>query len=156
MIDKAPLNFRWIGFILKLFPNSKIINCERDMMDICWSNYKNLFSSKKMNYSYTFKNISSFAKMYLDLISFWNKKFPNKIYNLNYEKLINKSDYEAKKLLEYCELEWDENCLNFYKNKKTVSTASVAQVRNPIYKTSIKNWENYSKELASLKNMLEI
>ncbi len=156
MIDKAPLNFRWIGFILKLFPNSKIINCERDMMDICWSNYKNLFSSKKMNYSYTFKNISSFAKMYLDLISFWNKKFPNKIYNLNYEKLINKSDYEAKKLLEYCELEWDENCLNFYKNKKTVSTASVAQVRNPIYKTSIKNWENYSKELGSLKDMLQI
>ena len=94
--------------------------------------------------------------MYLDLINFWNKKFPNKIYNLNYEKLINKSDHEAKKLLEYCELEWDENCLNFYKNKKTVSTASVAQVRNPIYKTSIKNWENYSKELGSLKNMLEI
>ena len=78
LTDKAPLNFRWVGFIFKLFPNSKIINCKRDIMDMCWSNYKNLFTSNKMNYCYDFKNLSSFTKMYLDLIDFWNNKYQNK------------------------------------------------------------------------------
>ncbi len=155
LTDKAPLNFRWVGFIFKLFPGSKIINCKRDAMDICWSNYKNLFTSNKMNYCYDFKNLSSFTKMYLDLMNFWNGKYQNKIFNIDYEALVNNPEYEVRKLLEYCELEWDTKCLNFYKQKNIVSTASVAQVRNPIYKSSVKSWENHSENLENLKNLID-
>ena len=154
LTDKAPLNFRWVGFIIKLFPNSKIINCKRDGMDVCWSNYKNLFSSSKMNYCYNFENLSSYAKMYLDLMNFWDEKYPNKIFNLNYEYLVEKPEENIKKLLEYCDLKWDQNCLDFYKKKNIVSTASVAQVRNPIYKSSINSWKNYSRSLENLRKLL--
>ena len=154
LTDKAPLNFRWVGFIFKLFPNSKIINCKRDIMDVCWSNYKNLFSSNKMNFCYDFKNLSSFTKLYLDLMDFWNKKYKNKIFNINYEDLVSRPKDEVVRLLDYCGLEWDTKCLNFYKQKNIVSTASVAQVRNPIYKSSIKSWKNHSKNLKELKDLL--
>ena len=156
LVDKAPLNFKWIGFILKALPNSKIIHCNRDPMDICWSNYKNFFSSKKLNFSYNFRNLGEYYKLYFDLMQFWNTLYKDKIYNFSYESLINNTEEETKKLINYCELEWDENCLNFYKNKKNVSTASLAQVRKPIYKSSIKSWHNYSKELDELKKILNL
>ena len=87
-------------------------------------------------------------------MQFWNTLYKDKIYNFSYESLINNTEEETKKLINYCELEWDENCLNFYKNKKNVSTASLAQVRKPIYKSSVKSWQNYSKELGELKKIL--
>jgi Tfp pilus assembly protein PilF len=154
LIDKAPLNFKWIGVIKLLFPNSKIIHCSRNPMDICWSNYKNTFSSKHMNYTYDFNNLASFYKMYDELIKFWIKKFDKNIFNMVYESLISNKEIETKKILKFCELDWDENCLDFHKNKKTVSTASLAQVRQPIYKSSVEKWKNYSKNLQILKKLL--
>ena len=74
--------------------------------------------------------------------------------SLDYEKMINDSENEIKKLIEFCDIGWDENCISFYKNKKTVSTASLAQVRSPIYKTSLKKWKNYSKNLSILQKLL--
>ena len=138
--DKAPLNFRWIGFIKILFPNSKIIHCMREPMDICFSNYKNAFSANSLGFSYNLNNLGNFFNLYKDLMQFWNEIFKDDIYNLNYEKLINNQQSETKKLLEYCELEWDVNCMRPHKNKKSVATASISQVRSPIYKTSIKKW----------------
>ena len=155
LIDKAPLNFKWIGFIMAIFPNSKIIHCSRNPMDICWSNYKNTFSSKSMNYSYDFNDLANFYKIYDDLMNFWINKFNNKIFNLVYEDLIIDKELETKKLLTFCGLDWDKNCLNFHNNKKTVSTASLAQVRQPIYNSSVKKWENYSKELEFLRKKLD-
>ena len=85
---------------------------------------------------------------------YWNDMFPNEIYNLSYEKIINNQEDETKNLLNFCELEWDQNCLSPHKNKKTVATASLAQVRSPIYKSSIKKWENYADELSELKKLI--
>ena len=155
LIDKAPLNFKWIGFITTIFPNSKIIHCTRNPIDICWSNYKNTFSSKLMNYTYDFNDLTNFYKLYDDLMKFWFKKFNNKIFNLDYENLIANKEIETKKLLEFCDLKWDDNCLNFHKNVRSVSTASLAQVRQPLYKTSIEKWKKYSKNLAVLKKQLD-
>tara|TARA_B100000686_G_scaffold251104_1_gene261454 strand:- start:337 stop:1902 length:1566 start_codon:yes stop_codon:yes gene_type:complete len=154
VIDKAPLNFKWVGLILKIMPDSKIIHCRRDPMDICWSNYKNFFSSKKLNFSYKFENLAKYYSLYSDIMNFWSEKFKNKIYNLDYEKMVKNSEEEIKKMVKYCDIEWDENCLSFYKNKKSVSTASLAQVRSPIYKSSIKKWEYYSEDLQLLKKLL--
>jgi hypothetical protein len=154
LTDKAPLNFQWIGFILKIFPGSKIINCERDAMDTCWSNYKNHFVSKDLNFTYNFTNLGNFYKFYQNLMNYWKMKFNDKIHNIKYEDLIQNNKIEIEKLLKFCELDWDEKCLEFYKNKRKVSTASMAQVRSPVYKSSIEKWKLYSKFLDKLKKII--
>ena len=155
IIDKAPLNFKWIGFLLTAFPNCKIIHSNRNAMDVCWSNYKNFFTSPRLNFCYNLKNLGKFYLLYKDLMSFWNNLFKNKIYNINYENLIKEQKKQTEDLLNFCGLDWDENCMAFYKNKKTVATASLVQVRSPIYKSSIEKWKNYSKELSGLLNILK-
>ena len=154
LVDKTPLNFKWIGFILNFFPNSKIIHCKRNSVDTCWSNYKNLFSSDKLDYSYSFSNLANYYKLYEDLMLHWSKIYQNKFYEIDYEKLVKNKDEEIKNILKYLDLDWDENCLNFHKNKRSVSTASLAQVRKPIYNSSVEKWKNYNLELASLIKML--
>ena len=152
--DKAPLNFRWIGLIKMIFPNSKIIHCERNGMDTCYSNFKNAFSGASLGFCYNLEKLGNYYNMYKDLMSFWNSKFNDQIYNLSYEKLINNKDLEVKNLLKFCELSWDEKCLNPHLNKKTVATASLAQVRTPVYKSSVDKWKNVEDELKDLKNII--
>ena len=154
LIDKAPLNFRWIGLIKLIFPDSKIIHCDRNSMDVCWSNYKNTFSSNLMNYTYDFDDLANYYKLYADLMSFWLKKFDNNIFNIVYERLVANKEEEVKKLLNFCDLDWDDSCLNFHKNKKSVSTASLAQIRQPLYSSSVEGWKKYSKELDGLQKKL--
>ena len=154
LIDKAPLNFKWIGFILAMFPNSKIIHCTRNSMDTCWSNYKNSFASKSMGYTYDLDDLANFYKGYDDLTKFWIKKFNSKIFNMSYENLVINKTLETKKMLEFCDLDWDNNCLDFHKNSKPVSTASLAQVRQPLYNSSVKKWKKYSNNLETLKKQL--
>jgi tetratricopeptide (TPR) repeat protein len=154
LVDKTPLNFRWIGFILKIFPNSKIIHCSRNPMDICWSNYKNYFASSNLNFTYNLNTLGKFFNLYRDLMNYWNNLFSNKIYHIKYENLINDNENEIKKLLQFCELNWDQNCLKFYKNKRKVSTASTTQVREPIYKSSVTKWKSYTKYLEKLKKII--
>ncbi len=154
IIDKAPLNFRWIGFIKMIFPDSKIIHCTRDPMDICFSNFKNNFSSKTVGFSYNLEKIGIYYNLYKDLMLFWKEKLKNNIFELSYEELIENQKETTKKLLDFCNLEWDENCLSPHKNEKIVSTASLAQVRSPIYKSSVKKWENYSEQLKKLNTLI--
>jgi tetratricopeptide (TPR) repeat protein len=154
LVDKAPLNFRWIGFIKIIFPNSKIIHCNRDPMDTCFSNYKNSFGTNSLEFSYDLSDLGNYYNIYTKLMNFWSVTFPNQIYNISYENLVSNKEVEIKNLLKFCELEWDANCLLPHKNKKRVATASIEQVRNPIYKTSIKKWENYAKHLTSLKSII--
>tara|TARA_B100000767_G_scaffold115570_1_gene110277 strand:+ start:1499 stop:3064 length:1566 start_codon:yes stop_codon:yes gene_type:complete len=156
IIDKAPLNFKWIGFILAAFPNAKIIHCQRDPIAVCWSNFKNSFSSKSIGFSYDLKDLGKYYNLYTDLINFWKNIHDNQIYNMDYQKLVTNKEIEIKKVVEYCDLTWDEKCLTPESNKKSVSTASLSQVRLPIYKSSIKNWENYSDKLIDLKKILGI
>ena len=123
-------------------------------MDVCWSNYKNSFSSKLMDYTYDFNDLASFYKAYDGLIKFWKTYSPINIFDLVYEDLIDDKLIQTKRLLEFCDLDWDENCLNFHKNKKAVSTASLAQVRQPIYNSSVEKWKSYSKDLEILRKNL--
>ena len=85
---------------------------------------------------------------------YWNQTLPDFIYNLSYEKLIENQKHETEKLLQFCDLDWDDNCMNPHKNKKIVATASLAQVRSPIYKSSVRKWENYADELSELKKII--
>ena len=147
--DKAPLNFRWIGLIKILFPNAKIIHCTRDPKDNCFSLYKNFFEGG-LNFSYNQKELATYYKLYLDLMDFWLNLFPDSIYETKYEKLINNPLNEIKGLLKFCELPWEEGCLNFHKNKTPIKTVSTAQARQPIYKSSINSYEKFSSFLEIL------
>ena len=156
IVDKAPLNFKWAGFIKKVFPNSYIINCNRDPMDICWSNYKQYYSSSNLGFAYSLKNIAEFYNLYNEYMIFWQKTLGEKnLLNIQYESFIEDFEDEVKKLLNFCNLNWSTKCVEFYKSKNSVSTASLAQVRQPIYKTSVASWKNYSSHLEDLKSNLK-
>ena len=156
IVDKAPLNFKWAGFIKMIFPNSYIINSNRDPMDICWSNYKQYYSSSNLGFAYSLKNLAQFYNLYDEYMNFWQKILGREnLLNIQYESFTENFGDEVKKLLNFCNLNWSTKCVEFYKNKNSVSTASLAQVRQPIYKTSIAAWENYSSYLEDLKNTLK-
>ena len=138
--DKAPQNFRWIGFMKIFFPNCKVIHCSRDSKDNCLSILKIDFASKDMDWSHSQKDIGQYYKLYFKLMDFWKKKIlPEFIYEAKYEEIVSNPEFiEIKKLINFCNLEWDPDCLNFHKKKKTpIQTVSVAQARKPIYKTSL-------------------
>ena len=154
--DKAPQNFMWIGFIKIFFPNSKIIHCFRNPKDNCLSIYKNHFSSPTMSWAYDQKNIAEQYILYSRLMDYWRSKFKDDIFDASYEKIINSPEQELKKIISFCDLAWDPECLNFYKNKKTpVQTVSVAQASKPIYKSSIQSNEHYVKYLSEMFNILD-
>jgi hypothetical protein len=149
--DKAPLNFRWIGLIKILFPHAKIIHCTRDPKDNCFSIYKNFFEGG-LNFSYNQKELATYYKLYSNIMNFWLELFPGDIYDAKYEKIIDNSQYEIKKLIKFCELTWEDSCLHFHKNKTPIKTMSTAQARQPIYKSSINSHKKFSSFLEDLNN----
>ena len=153
LLDKSPLNFMWAGFIKILFPNSKIIYIKRKPIDVCISCYKNIFESN-LNWAYDLKNIANFYKNHKKLMNFWKEKKIN-FYEITYENLINNFNYELNKILEYCELPFEENCIDFHKSKSPVKTVSINQVRHPIYKTSIDKYKFYKEEVKIISDILE-
>jgi len=151
--DKAPLNFRWIGFIKILFPNSKIIHCKRDPKNNCLSIYKNLFEGG-LNFAYDQEDLVRYYKEYENLMLFWKTKFKDSIFEIEYENLVNNNQDEIKKIINFCGLEWEDKCLAFHKNTNPIKTMSTAQARKPIYKTSLKSFEKYKEYLTFLENNL--
>ena len=151
--DKAPLNFRWIGLIKILFPKSKIIHCSRNPKDNCLSLYKNFFEGG-LNFSYNQKELGTYYNTYLDLINYWRQVLPGSFYEAKYEEIIENPDQEIKKIINFCELPWQENCLSFHKNKAPIKTMSTVQARNPIYKSSINSFEKFSPFLEDLNKII--
>ena len=148
--DKWPLNFRSIGFILSAIPEAKIIHLKRDARATCWSIYKHYFSDTGNGWAYNFDDLAEFYKLYSELMRYWHEMFPGKVYDISYEDLTTNQEDETRKLLEYCELEWDQNCLDFHKNKRAVDTASVLQVRQKMYQGSSEAWKEHEEYLLPL------
>ncbi|MDC0239589.1 tetratricopeptide repeat protein, partial [Candidatus Thioglobus sp.] len=148
--DKMPINFRWIGFILLAFPEAKIVHLKRDAMAICWSNYKHYFSAKGLGFSYSMDDLAGYYGLYTDFMAFWHQLYSDKIYDICYEDLTTNQEKETRKLLEYCELDWDENCLEFHTNKRVVKTASKFQVREKMYQGSSEAWKKHKEYLRPL------
>ena len=142
--DKTLLNFFWIGFIKICYPKAKVIICLRDPKDNCFSIYKNLFDYEGA-WCYDEKELSSYYRLFKNIIEFWKQKIPNELYEINYEDLIERPEKNIRELIKYCELDWDESCLNFHKNKSAIKTLSVNQARKQIYKTSINSFEKYKE-----------
>jgi hypothetical protein len=135
--DKQLDNFRWIGLIKLFFPNSKIILCKRNYKANALSIYKNNISSGYYNWTNDPEDILNYIKYYNKFINFWKKNFPDELFEVEYEELVNKRDIVIKEMIDFCGLDWDENCLLFYKNKSPIKTASAFQARQPIYDSSV-------------------
>ncbi len=153
--DKAPQNFRWLGFIKIFFPNSKIIHCTRNPKDTCLSLYKNSFASSDMNWCYAQEDIAEYYNLYKDLMNFWQKKISSDIHEVSYESLIKSKDHEINNLLKFCDLDIDEACFNHHKSFKTpIKTVSVTQARRPVYSSSINKNEFYENNLKVMFSLL--
>jgi len=153
--DKWILNFKTIGFILSAFPESKIVHLKRDARATCWSIYKHYFSDEGNRWAYDYQDLARFYKSYVGLMDYWHNLFPGKIYDISYEDLTSDQEKETRNLLRYCDLDWDENCLNFYTNTRAVKTASAVQVRNKMYQGSSDVWRKYSEHLKPLLDALK-
>jgi tetratricopeptide (TPR) repeat protein len=147
--DKMPLNFRWIGFILSAFPAAKIVHVKRDPMATCWSVYKHYFPDPCL-FAYDLDDLAQFYMLYLDLMAFWRERYPNSIYDLDYERLTEDQKMETRELLAFCGLEWEDQCLDFHETERQVRTMSAAQVRNQMYTGSSNAWKKYEHRLQPL------
>jgi len=153
--DKLPINFKWIGLIRSIYPNCKVIHCNRNSKDICFSVFKNYFTNKKLNFAYNLDDIVYFYNLYSDLMKHWEKEFPGFVTDIIYEDLVKNPVYEIKKLVKSCNLEWDQKCLTFYENSKPIKTASATQARKKMYTQSINSWKNYEVQLSNSFNDLD-
>ncbi len=142
IVDKVPQNFLFIGIIKLILPNAKIINTVRNPKDNCFSIYSQAFTDGQP-YSYNLKNIFNYYKEYKKLMSHFKTVIPDFVYDLEYEELVKNKETSIRKLLEFCNLDFESNCINFHKNKRNVTTPSSSQVRKKIFSTSIEKYKNY-------------
>jgi Tfp pilus assembly protein PilF len=152
--DKAPLNFIWIGIIKILIPDSKIVHCIRDPKDNILSLYKNDFDDR-LNFTYNFNDLFEFYKEYFELMKCWKSKFSDHIFDVDYEKMIKNPENEIKDLLNFCDLEFEKECMNFHNTKRLIKTVSSAQARQPIYNSSLSAYKNYEVYMNEIFQKLE-
>jgi len=153
-LDKMPNNFRHIGLIKLILPNAKIIDIRRSSMSACFACYKQLFAEGQ-EFTYDLKDLAGYYNNYVELMDHWDKVLPNQILSINYEDVVNNFEESVNQILEYCEIPFENECLEFYKSKRSVKTPSAEQVRQPIYKSGMDYWKNYETYLDELKNNLK-
>lgn len=152
--DKMPGNYSRIGQIVSILPNAKIIHCRRNPIDTCLSCYKQLFSNGQY-WSYNLEDLAEHYAIYEETMDYWRKALPGKFMEIYYEDTVNDFENQARKLIDYVGLEWDDACLSPHKHERAVLTASRAQVRKPVYKSSVEGWRRYEKQLQPLVEPLE-
>ena len=145
--DKMPQNFLYVGLIFSAFPDAKVIHVNRDPAATCWSNYKHYFIDKELGYCYDLDDTVTYFGLYTDLMQFWLGHYGDRIYNLNYDNLTINQDDETRKLIEYLELEWENDCLSPQHNKRSVRTVSQQQVRQKVYQGSSQQWRKFEPYL---------
>ncbi len=149
-VDKMPNNFRHIGLIHLMLPNAKIIDARREAMACCFSNFKQLFASGQ-EFTYSIDDIARYYGSYLELMEHWNSVLPGKILRVQHEDLVDDLEGNVRRLLEFCDLEFEPACLEFYKTERSIRTASSEQVRKPISREGIDQWRNFEPWLGPLK-----
>ena len=147
--DKMPANFWNLGLISLLFPKGRVIHCQRDPVDTCLSIYFQNFSEGH-GFAYDLREIGKAYNLYLQMMEHWGKVLDYPILNINYEELVNNQESVTRRLLDFCDIAWDDKCLQFQDSERMVYTASSDQVRRPIYKSSLSRWKNYQAFLGPL------
>lgn len=152
--DKMPGNFAALGLIHLMLPNARIIHVQRNPVDTCLSCFTQLFQGN-MEFSYDLHELGLYYKDYLKLMDHWRTTLPPGAFlDVHYEALVENPEFEARRLIEYCGLEWNDACLNFHQTERSVRTASLAQVRQPIYRSSVDRWKRHERHLQPLLDAL--
>lgn len=155
-IDKLPHNFLYAGHIARALPDARIICLRRDPMDTVLGNFRQLFALGSPYYDYSF-DLAETARYYVlfdRLMAFWHTHMPGRILEVHYEEIVRDQTGQTRRLLDHCGLPWQEACLRFEDNQAPVATASVVQVRSPLYATSIGRWRKYGDALDEAANVL--
>jgi tetratricopeptide (TPR) repeat protein len=155
VVDKFPGNFQHIGLIHLALPNARIIHMRRDPMDTCFSCYSKLFLNG-LNYAYDLGELGRYYRLYDSLMAHWRRVLPEgAMLDVQYETLVRDFESEARRIVEYCGLTWNERFLSFHENDRAVRTASQMQVRQPLFANAIGRWKNYESHLTTLRDALD-
>jgi tetratricopeptide (TPR) repeat protein len=149
-IDKMPNNFRHIGLIRLMLPNAKIIDARREPMACCFGNLKQLFAQGQ-EFTYSVADIARYYRTYLDLMRHWDTVLPGHVLRVQHEDVVNDLDGSVRRLLDFCELDFEPACVEFHKTERSIRTASSEQVRQPIYREGLEQWRHYEPWLGSLR-----
>jgi len=152
-IDKLPFNFLYAGLIHSAMPNAKIIHLRRHPMAACLAIYKQQFRDI-YPFSYCLSDLGKYYVAYDRLMRHWQSVMPGVIHSITYENLVANTEQEVKRVLDFCNLNWEAECLKFYENKAPSTTASATQVRQPVYATSVDRWRKYTPYLSELSTIL--
>jgi tetratricopeptide (TPR) repeat protein len=153
-IDKMPLNYLYVGLIHLALPNAKIINLKRSPLDTCYAIYKQLFVDA-YPFSYDLEELGRYFVAYHQLMEHWHTVLPGVVHTVEYEKLVGDIETESRQLIEFCDLDWQPQCLKFYENKEASTTASTVQIRQPIYQSSVGKWRDYEKQMQPVVQILQ-
>jgi tetratricopeptide (TPR) repeat protein len=152
-IDKMPLNYLYCGIIRRALPNARIVHLTRHPLAVCYAMYKTLFD-EGYPFSYDLNEIGRYYLSYRKLMDHWHATVPGAIHDLSYEQLVADPEGEIGRLLEFCGLPWEDACLDFHRNAAPSTTASATQVRQPIYDSSVAQWQHYASHLEGLRSQL--
>jgi len=152
-IDKMPNNFAHIGLLQLILPRAKIIDARRHPLGCCFSGFKQHFA-RGQHFTYGLDDIGRYYRDYVELMAHFDAVLPARVHRVIYEKLVDDTENEVRRLLDYCGLPFDERCLRFYENDRAVRTASSEQVRRPIYRDGVDHWQHYEPWLEPLKRAL--
>ena len=152
-IDKMPNNFRHLGLIQLMLPNAKIIDARRHPMACCFSGYKQLFAEGQ-EFTYSQTDLGQYYRDYVELMDHWDKVLPGKVLRVQYEDVVSNLHQQVNRILDFCGLPFEENCVNFHATKRSVRTPSSEQVRQPIYKSGLEQWKHFEPWLNPLKESL--
>lgn len=153
-IDKLPLNYLYVGLILTALPGAKIIHTARHPMDTCYAVYKALFE-RAYPFSYDLGELGTYYTAYHRLMEHWRQLFPERVFDVNYEDVVTDTDPTVRSLIDFCGLDWEDGCGSNIASNEASTTASAAQVRQPVYTTSVAKWRHYEEQLAPLRERLE-
>jgi hypothetical protein len=151
--DKMPLNYLYCGLIRRALPKAKIVHVFRSPMAACYAMYKTLFKDG-YPFSYDLSEIARYYIGYQRLMDHWQATLPGTIHSIGYEALVTNPLEQIRKLLVFCGLDWQDSCTEFHKNPAPSTTASAAQVRRPLYDSSVSQWRHYAEELEGLSGLL--
>jgi tetratricopeptide (TPR) repeat protein len=152
-IDKMPNNFRHLGLIHLMLPNAKIIDARREPMACCFSNFKQLFANGQ-EFTYSIEDIARYYRTYLELMRHWDSVLPGWVLRVQHEDLVDDLEGNVRRILDFCGLEFQSQCIEFHKTVRTVRTASSEQVRQPLYREGLDQWKNFEARLEPLNDAL--
>jgi tetratricopeptide (TPR) repeat protein len=152
-IDKMPNNFRHLGLIHLMLPNAKIIDARREPMACCFSNLKQLFANGQ-EFTYSIDDIARYYRTYLELMRHWDTVLPGRILRVHHEDVVENLEGSVRRILDFCGLQFEPQCVEFHKTERSVRTASSEQVRQPLYREGLDQWKHFEPWLGPLQNAL--